>query len=124
MAGAMSDRLQITGLEIFAHHGVFEHERREGQTFIIDLVLGLDTRAAAGTDDLAQTVNYGTLVDRVVAAVGSDPVDLIETVAARIADLVLNEVLVDWVEVTVHKPHAPIKATFADVALTISRRRT
>jgi len=113
----------VRGLAIHGHHGVFEHERRDGQEFVIDLVLGVDTRVAARSDDLQDTVDYGTLVDDVRTAVADDPVDLIETLAQRIADVCLRNALVDTVEVTVHKPHAPIQATFEDVALTINRSR-
>ncbi len=84
-------------------------------------MLALDTRTAAATDDLRETVHYGTLVDNVKAAVERDPVDLIETLAQRIADVVLLERRVEWVRVTVHKPDAPIEATFSDVTLTITR---
>ena len=117
------DRLAVRGLAIHGHHGVFEHERRDGQEFVIDLVLGVDTRVAARSDDLQDTVDYGTLVDEVRTAVADDPVDLIETLAQRIADVCLRNALIDTVEVTVHKPHAPIQATFEDVALTINRSR-
>ncbi len=117
----MSDELSVTGIECFGHHGVLQHEKRDGQTFVIDLVLGLDTRAAAASDDLHDTVDYGSLVAHVKAAVESDPVDLIETVAQRISDVRLADDRVDWARVTVHKPGAPIDATFADVTLTITR---
>jgi dihydroneopterin aldolase len=117
----VTDELAVTGIECFAHHGVFEHERREGQVFLVDLVLGLDTRPAAASDDLHDTVDYGSLVARVKAAVESDPVDLIEAVAERISGVCLLDSRVEWVRVTVHKPEAPIEATFADVTLTISR---
>nr|WP_246057025.1 dihydroneopterin aldolase [Nocardioides eburneiflavus] len=115
--------MAVTGVECFAHHGVFDFERREGQVFVVDLVLGIDTRPAAASDDLAQTVNYGTLVDDVKAAVERDPVDLIETVAQRIADVCLLDTRVEWARVTLHKPDAPIDATYSDVALTITRTR-
>lgn len=118
----MTDELAITGVECFGHHGVFDFERREGQRFVVDLVLGLDTREAAASDDLHQTVDYGSLVAAVKAAVESDPVDLIETLAQRVADVCLLAGRVEWVRVTVHKPDAPIDATFSDVALTITRR--
>ena len=124
MSGARyetSDELAVTGIECFAHHGVFEHERREGQVFLVDLVLGLDTRPAAASDDLHDTVDYGSLVARVKAAVESDPVDLIETLAQRIADVCTLDDRVEWARVTVHKPDAPIDATFSDVTLTITR---
>jgi 7,8-dihydroneopterin aldolase/epimerase/oxygenase len=117
------DTLRVTGIEVFAHHGVLEAERRDGQTFRVDLALGVDTAAAAATDDLARTVDYGSLVTDVVDAVASDPVDLIETVAERVAGMCLAREAVLWVEVTVHKPQAPIEATFEDVALTITRTR-
>lgn len=117
----MTDELTVSGIECYGHHGVFEHERRDGQVFVIDLTLGLDTSSAAASDDLRDTVDYGSLVGQVKAAVESDPVDLIETLAHRIAGVCLSDGRVEWVRVTVHKPDAPIPATFADVALTIRR---
>lgn len=119
----MTDQLAVRGIEVFAHHGVFDFERRDGQLFVVDLCLGVDSREAAEKDDLTRTVDYGSLVDEVVSAVQKDPVDLIETVAQRIADVCLSREQVEWAEVTVHKPHAPIEATFSDVALTIKRSR-
>ena len=119
---AHTDELAILGVEGFGYHGVFDFERREGQLFLIDLVLGLDTAPAALSDDLSDTVDYGSLVGQVKASVERDPVDLIETLAQRIADVCLLDARVQWVRVTVHKPDAPIDATFRDVALTITRR--
>jgi 7,8-dihydroneopterin aldolase/epimerase/oxygenase len=119
----MTDELAVRGIECFGHHGVFDFERREGQTFVIDLVLGVDTAPAAASDDLQDTVDYGSLVASVKAAVEKDPVDLIETLAQRIAGVCLLGDRVQWVRVTVHKPDAPIDATFEDVALTITRER-
>ncbi|MCW2848547.1 MAG: dihydroneopterin aldolase [Marmoricola sp.] len=119
----VGDRLAVRGLAFHAHHGVLDFERRDGQEFLVDLVLDLDTRPAARSDDLQDTVDYGTLVDEVRSAVENDPVDLIETLAQRIADTCLRHAEVAAVEVTVHKPHAPIQATFDDVALTINRSR-
>ena len=118
-----TDRLAVHGIEAVGHHGVFDFERRDGQVFRVDLVLSLDTRKAAATDDLADTVDYGSLVDRVKTAIETDPVDLIEKLAQRIADLCLTDDKVTSAEVTVHKPQAPIAATFSDVALTITRSR-
>lgn len=119
---APADELTVRGIECFGHHGVFEFERREGQVFVIDLTLGLDTRPASASDDLRDTVDYGSLVAAVKTAVETDPVDLIETLAQRIADVCLTADRVDWTRVTVHKPDAPITATFSDVTLTITRR--
>ena len=120
---AASDRLSVIGIEAVGHHGVFDFERRDGQVFRVDLTLGVDTRAAARSDDLQDTVDYGNLVAAVKKAIEHDPVDLIETLAQRIADVCLADSRVCWAEVTVHKPHAPIEATFSDVALTIHRSR-
>lgn len=118
----MTDELAVLGIECFGHHGVFDFEKREGQVFVIDLVLGIDTRPAAASDDLQDTADYGSLVAAVKNAVEHDPVDLIETLAQRIADVCLLGDRVEWARVTVHKPDAPIEATFRDVALTITRR--
>lgn len=117
----MTDTLVISGIECFGHHGVFEHERRDGQIFVVDLALGVDTAPAAASDDLRDTVDYGSLVEKVKAAVETEPVDLIETLAQRIADVALLDGRVEWARITVHKPDAPIDATFSDVALTITR---
>jgi len=117
------DLLTVTGIECFGHHGVFDFERRTGQVFVIDLTLAVDTRPAAASDDLADTVDYGTLVARVKAAVERDPVDLIETLAERVADVALTDARVEWARVTVHKPDAPIESAFADVTLSITRKQ-
>ena len=119
----MADELAIRGIECFGHHGVLDFERADGQVFVIDLVLGLDTAPAAASDDLRDTVDYGSLVAQVKTAVETDPVDLIETLAQRISDVCLTDDRVDWARVTVHKPEAPIEATFSDVAVTITRKR-
>ncbi|MDX3075954.1 dihydroneopterin aldolase [Streptomyces sp. NPDC088354] len=117
------DRVALRGLRARGHHGVFEHERREGQDFVVDLVLGLDTAPAAATDDLTRTVHYGIVAEEVAAVVRGEPVDLIETLAQRIADQCLEHELVEEVEVTVHKPQAPITVPFDDVTVSIIRRR-
>lgn len=123
MPDPMTDELSVLGIECFGHHGVFDFEKREGQTFFVDLVLGLDTAPAAASDDLRDTLDYGSLVTSVKAAVENDPVDLIETLAQRIADVCLTDDRVQWARVCVHKPDAPIDATFADVTLTITRKQ-
>lgn len=117
------DRVALRGLKARGHHGVFPQEREEGQTFVVDLVLGLDTAPAAASDDLTKTVHYGIVAEEVVDVVRGEPVDLIETLAQRIADQVLKNDLVEEVEVTVHKPEAPITVPFDDVTITITRRR-
>jgi len=117
-----ADRITLTGLRARGHHGVLAHEKDSGQEFVVDVVLELDTSAAAATDDLARTVDYGALAEQVVAAVGRDPVDLIETLAARIAAVVLAAGPVRLTTVTVHKPSAPITVPFDDVSVTVVRR--
>jgi len=117
------DEIALTGLTVFGHHGVFDFERRDGQEFTIDLRLRLSLRPAAASDDVVDTVHYGELADRVAAIVAGEPVNLIETLAERIAGVVLEDERVQLVTVTVHKPHAPIAQTFSDVAVTVHRGR-
>lgn len=120
----MSDRIELRGLRVRGNHGVFEHEKRDGQDFLVDLVLWTDFTAAAASDDLADTVDYGALALLAGDVVAGPPCDLIETVASRIADGVM-ELAPDAhaVEVTLHKPQAPIPAEFADVAVVATRTR-
>jgi dihydroneopterin aldolase len=117
------DRIELRGLRVRGHHGVFAHERRDGQDFVVDVTAWLDLRAAAASDDLADTLDYGALARRVAAIVGGEPCDLIETVAGRIADEVLTDARVRAVEVVLHKPQAPIPVEFADVAVVMHRSR-
>lgn len=117
------DRIELRGLRVRGHHGVFPQERRDGQDFVVDVVVGLDLHAAVHSDDLADTLDYGALAGRIAAIVGGEPCDLIETVAGRIAEDVLTDARVRAVEVTLHKPDAPIPLTFADVAVVLHRTR-
>lgn len=117
------DRVTLRGLRARGNHGVFERERIEGQTFVVDLVLYLDTRPAAAGDDLTRTAHYGLVAEEVTAIIAGEPVDLIETLAQRIADQCLKHEAVEEVEVTVHKPDAPITVPFDDVTVTIHRGR-
>lgn len=117
------DRVALSGLKARGYHGVFPEERKEGQTFVVDLVLGLDTRPAAADDDLAKTVHYGVVAEEAVAVVEGEPVNLIETLAERIAQACLKHEGVQEVEVRVHKPNAPITVPFDDVTVTITRSR-
>ncbi|POH70513.1 dihydroneopterin aldolase [Cryobacterium zongtaii] len=116
-----TDSITLTGLRITAHHGVFDFERENGQEFVIDVTVWLDFRAAAAGDDLSRTIHYGELAEEVADAVRRDPVDLIETLAERIADVVLAHDAAERVRVTVHKPQAPIEIPFADVSVQIER---
>ena len=117
------DRIAVRGLTAHAFHGVYEAERRLGQTFRVDAVLELDTAPAAADDDLERTVNYAELSQRLHALLVGDPVDLLETLAERMAHLCLAYPLVDAVEITVHKPEADLGVPFDDVTVTIRRER-
>ncbi len=119
----MADRITLTGLSVFGHHGVFDHEKRQGQTFVVDVTLWLDLSVAAATDDLAATVHYGELAALAADIISGPPRDLIEAVAGQIADEVMRRYSVYAVEVTLHKPSAPIPLDFADVAVTMRRSR-
>jgi 7,8-dihydroneopterin aldolase/epimerase/oxygenase len=110
--------ITLSGLRAFGYHGVLDEERQRGQVFVVDATV---TLAEHPRDDVAGTVNYAALADRYVALIASEPVDLIETVAARLADATMALDQVAAVTVTVHKPHAPIAHRFDDVSVTVSR---
>ena len=120
----MRDTIRLVGVRARGHHGVFDHERADGQDFVVDVAVEVDATAAADSDDLAETVHYGVLAEQVVAEIERDPVDLIETLAERIAAAVLTHRAALATEVTVHKPQAPIPVPFTDVSVTIRRERT
>lgn len=120
----MSDRITITGLEVHAHHGVYPDEQSSGQTFVIDLTAWLDTAAAGASDDLEATIHYGHVAELVNLIVGGERWNLIEKVATRVAESVLTGFpLIESIDVTVHKPQAPINVLFKDVSVTIHRSR-
>lgn len=121
--GAVGGRIALSGISARGYHGVFEHERADGQEFVVDVVLQVDLSTAAGSDDLADTVDYGGLAAAVVADIEGDPVNLIEALAARIAETCLRFARVTSAEVTVHKPQAPMPVRVADVAVTLVRAR-
>lgn len=116
-----ADEITLTGIRAFGYHGVYDDERREGQEFVVDATLYVSTRRAAETDDVADTIHYGEVAEQIVALVEADPVNLLETLAARIADDLLARDGVRMVAVTIHKPQAPITVPFADVSVTIRR---
>ncbi|MDP5184030.1 dihydroneopterin aldolase [Blastococcus sp. BMG 814] len=120
---ATPDRITVRGVRAHAHHGVYDFERERGQVFRVDAVLELDTSSAAADDDLSRTVNYADLAQRLHHVLSGEPVNLLETLAQRLADVCLAEELVDAVEITVHKPEAELGVPFDDVAVTIRRTR-
>jgi len=120
----MTDRVFVTGLALHAFHGVMEHEGTVGQTFRLDLVLDIDLSQASRSDKLVDTVGYDHVVDVVTRAFCARRYRLVEAAAGTVADAVLDAfAAVRSVQVTVHKPHAPIAATFDDVGVTITRSR-
>ncbi|MBA3278054.1 MAG: dihydroneopterin aldolase [Geodermatophilaceae bacterium] len=119
----MTDRITLRGLRVRGYHGVFDHERRDGQDFVVDVVLSVDTSAAGRSDDLSDTIHYGVLAEELAADVARDPLNLIEALAQRLAERCLLNPRVEEVEVTVHKPQAPVTVPIADVTVTITRRQ-
>jgi dihydroneopterin aldolase len=118
-----TDRISLTGLREFGYHGVLAHERENGQEFIVDAEIEVDLAPAARSDDVADSVHYGDLATALAAVVAGEPVDLIETLAQRLIDTCLSFAAVTAATVTVHKPGAPIEATFADVSVRMRRSR-
>lgn len=117
------DRVTIEGLAVHAHHGVLPEEKEHGQRFLLDVSLDLDLAAAAATDDLAHTVDYGALAERVAEVASEGAHDLIETVAGRVLDVCLEDDRVAAAEVTVRKPDAPVSVEVAEVRVTLRRSR-
>lgn len=120
-ANAVPDRIELRGLTVRGNHGVFDFEKREGQDFVIDVILHTFVAAAAASDDIEDTIHYGELAEDVAHIVEDNTFDLIETLAARIAEHCLS--LAEHVEVVVHKPSAPIQRSFNDVSVSVVRSR-
>ena len=123
MTPVQQDTITVTGITAVGFHGVFDSERRDGQPFVVDVVLHLDLRTAGATDDLTTTAHYGDVAEQVVEAVTGEPLNLIESLAERIAARLLASFPAEAVQITVHKPQAPIPVPFNDVAVSIVRTR-
>lgn len=120
----MSDQIILSGIHGFGYHGLFDIERKDGQDFFVDLAMSIDLTAASKSDAIMDTVNYAEITDLAVAEITGDPVNLIEKLAARIAERILNQHLkVNSVTVTVHKPQAPVAAQLEDIAVVVTRSR-
>lgn len=119
----MTDRIELRGLTVRGNHGVFEHERADGQDFVVDITVWMDLAPAAVSDELSDTLDYGALAQNAAAIIAGPPRDLIETVSAEIADDVMTDERVQAVEVVLHKPNAPIPLSFNDVAVVARRSR-
>ena len=119
----MADRIELRGLTVRGRHGVFDHERADGQDFVVDITVWIDLADAAASDELADTYDYGALARLAADVIAGPPRNLIEGVGAEIADQVMRDLRVHAVEVTVHKPQAPIPQQFDDVAVVVRRSR-
>jgi len=119
----LNDSIRITGLELFGYHGVYDHEKQNGQRFLIDLTVWIDTENASVSDNLSQTLDYGELVKAVAAEVQGESVDLIEKLAAKVLDVVWRFEKALVAEVTVHKPEAPVGFPVTDISVTLKRER-
>lgn len=120
----MSDQILITGVHGFGYHGLLEHERTNGQDFFVDVVLNVDLQAVSQSDSIDETVNYAEITDLVVTEITTNPVSLIERLAGRIAERILNSYTrVNSLSITVHKPQAPVSASLKDIAVQITRTR-
>lgn len=117
------DKITLTGVTAVGHHGVFDFERRDGQPFVVDAVLYTDFGKAAETDDLQFTAHYGQVAEYITSLITGEPLNLIEALAVRIAEGILAGFNVDAVDVTVHKPKAPIEVPFGDVTVSVHRER-
>lgn len=117
----VSDRIEIRGLRVVGHHGVLAHERADGQLFVVDADLDVDLSAAAASDDLADTVDYGKLAERLAAEVRGTRFDLIEALAGHLADIAIEDARVAAAQVRVAKPQAPVAADLDEVAVVVRR---
>ncbi|GAB3570753.1 dihydroneopterin aldolase [Arthrobacter alkaliphilus] len=122
--GTGLDKITLTGVTAVGHHGVFDFERRDGQPFVVDAVLYTDFSKAAETDDLQFTAHYGEVAEYITSLITGEPLNLIEALAVRIAEGILAGFNIDAVDVTVHKPKAPIEVPFGDVTVSVHRERS
>lgn len=119
----MTDTVAIRGVTAWACHGVLPSEKQLAQPFSVDIELEVDLAAAGATDDLTESVSYADVARDALAVLQGPSVDLLETLAARIAEACLRHELVEAVTVTVHKPHAPVGVAFTDASVTVRRER-
>lgn len=118
----MSDKISLKGIWGFGYHGVFDHEAKNGQDFFVDLEISLDLSKPSKSDNLAETIDYGSLADLVVEEITGERVQLIERLAGRIADRIKSgHPEITAIDVTVHKPKAPVSAQTSDISVTITR---
>ncbi|MEU7992695.1 MULTISPECIES: dihydroneopterin aldolase [Rothia] len=117
------DRITLTGVGVVGYHGVLDSEKQSGQPFFVDITMFTDFQRASESDDVENTVNYAEVAELIRDVITGDSLDLIETLAENIAQAVLARFPLEAVELTVHKPKAPIEVTFSDVSVTVFRER-
>ena len=120
----MSDIIHLSGIEVFAYHGVFDHERADGQLFVVDINVEVEATRAATTDALEDTLDYGALALAVRDAVAGEPLNLLEALAMRVLRAIFVFEQATAARVTIHKPSAPMPVTLAGVSVTLYRQRS
>lgn len=118
-----TDRVEIRGLRVMGRHGVFDQEKRDGQPFVIDVTLECDLSRPAASDELADTVDYGTLAMRIAEEVRATRFDLIERLAGHLLDVALADPMVSAAEIRIAKPKAPVSEQLDEVAVRLRRTR-
>jgi dihydroneopterin aldolase len=119
----VTDRIDLRGIEVYAKHGVFDFEQERAQMFRIDVTAFIDLSTPGASDDLADTLDYGSLANEVREVVGGESHALIERVAGRVAETILSHRRVERAVVTIHKPNAPVDVAVDDISVTIDRTR-
>lgn len=117
------DKIKITGIKTFGYHGVFENEKKSGQEFLVDIEYKYETKEAIENDEINQAIDYGAVITQVKSIVETGSKNLIETVADQIARQLLNDFKINWVKVTLHKPHAPVDISFKDISIVVERSK-
>lgn len=117
------DKIKLTHMIVYAHHGAIEEERRLGQRFEIDVEMGLDFSHAAQADKLDLSIDYEKVYNKIIEVVTEKKYYLIEAVAENIAGKILAAFAVEEVTVRVRKPSVPIKGSLDHVEVEITRRR-
>jgi dihydroneopterin aldolase len=120
----VGDKIKVTGIEGLGYHGLYDSEREIGQPFVVDVELELDLEAAGKTDEIDYTVDYNDIAQLIYNEIIGPPMKLLETLGERVCEKIFTAYpAVQEIEVTVHKPRAPISVPFGDVSITLKRER-
>jgi dihydroneopterin aldolase len=119
----MNDFIEIHGIAGFGYHGLFDHERKNGQSFSVDVKLELVDKRASKSDAIEDAVDYSEVVRLVHELIVGDPVNLIERLAQMVATNLLDSFPLESVEVVVHKANAPVGFPVGDIAVRIKRKK-